>query len=281
MIVYFNGDYLNIDEVKISPFDRGFQFADGVYEVLRSYNGKLFRFESHMKRLEYSLNELNINFEALKQFESISQNLAEMNNFLHKEFSVYIQITRGVQFPRKHNYENNLSPTVFVSVSELKDISYQLEKGVKVILEKDIRWARCDIKSIALLPSTIAKTKAFHSDAYDSIFYRDNLITEGSHTNFFAVKNDVVYTAPLSNFILEGITREVIIDLCKKNKINIEESYIRLEEILDFDEFFITGTLTEITPVVQIDNSIIGNGSPGKMTKLLQKSFYEFVNSTN
>ena len=281
MIVYFNGDYLHIDEVKISPYDRGFQFADGVYEVLRSYNRKLFRFESHMKRLEYSLNELNINFKALKQFERISQNLAEMNNFLHKEFSVYIQITRGVQFPRKHNYENNLSPTVFFSVSELKDISYQLEKGVKVILEKDIRWARCDIKSIALLPSTIAKTRAVHSDAYDSIFYRDNLITEGSHTNFFAVKNDVVYTAPLSNFILEGITREVIIDLCKKNKINIEESYIRLEEILDYDEFFITGTLTEITPVVQIDNSLIGNGSPGKMTKLLQKSFYEYVNSTN
>jgi len=281
MIVYFNGDYLHIDEVKISPYDRGFQFADGVYEVLRSYNRKLFRFESHMKRLEYSLNELNINFKALKHFERISQNLAEMNNFLHKEFSVYIQITRGVQFPRKHNYENNLSPTVFFSVSELKDISYQLEKGVKVILEKDIRWARCDIKSIALLPSTIAKTRAVHSDAYDSIFYRDNLITEGSHTNFFAVKNDVVYTAPLSNFILEGITREVIIDLCKKNKINIEESYIRLEEILDYDEFFITGTLTEITPVVQIDNSLIGNGSPGKMTKLLQKSFYEYVNSTN
>jgi D-alanine transaminase len=281
MIVYFNGEYLHLDEVKVSPFDRGFQFADGVYEVLRTYNGKLFRFESHMKRLEFSLSELNINFKVQDEFETISIKLAEMNKLLNHNFSVYIQITRGVQFPRKQNYENNLSPTVFVSVSKLKDISYQHKRGVKVILEKDIRWARCDIKSIALLPSIMAKTRAIKSDAYDSIFHRENLITEGSHTNFFAVKNNIIYTAPLSNFILEGITREVIINLCKKNKIKIVEDYVKLDDILQYDEFFITGTLTEITPVVQIDNFIIGNGSPGKLTILLQKYFYEYINSTN
>jgi D-alanine transaminase len=279
MIVYFNGKYLPLDEVKISPYDRGFQYADGVYEALRSYNGILFRFESHMKRLKYSLDELNISFNALEEIESISLKLAEMNIILPKDFSVYIQITRGVQFPRKHNYYDDLTPTVFVSVSELKDNSQQLEKGVKVILEEDIRWTRCDIKSISILPSTLAKTKAVNSDSYEAIFHRDDKITEGSHTNFFAIKDDVVFTAPLSNFILEGITREVIIELCAVNTIKVVEDYIRADELQTFDEFFITGTTTEVTPVVQINEWAVANGMPGELTIALQKQFREHVNS--
>jgi D-alanine transaminase len=279
MIIYFNGKYLPLDEVKISPFDRGFQYADGVYEALRSYNGKLFRYESHMKRLKYSLDELNISFNSLNEFESISLRLAEMNKILPGDFSVYIQITRGVQFPRKHNYENNLTPTVFVSVSELKDNSHQLEKGVKVILEEDIRWTRCDIKSVSLLPSTLAKTKAVNSDAYEAIFYRDDKITEGSHTNFFGLKDNVLYTAPLSNYILAGITREVVIELCVENKTKVIEDYIRADQLKNYDEFFITGTTTEVTPVIQIDDWIIGNGNPGEVTRIIQKYFREYVNS--
>lgn len=279
MIIYFNEKYLPLDEVKISPYDRGFHYADGVYETLRSYNGKLFRFESHMRRLKYSLNELNIVFNNLKEFEFISLKLAEMNNIIPEDFSVYIQITRGVQFPRKHNYENNLTPTVFVSVSNLKDNSELLEKGVKVILEEDIRWTRCDVKSISILPSTLAKTKAVNLDAYEAIFYRDGKIMEGSHTNFFAVKDGVVYTAPLSNYILEGITREVVIELCVENKIKVIEDYIWVDKLKTFDEFFVTGTKTEITPVGQINDWIVKSGAPGKLTKLIQKYFREYVNS--
>lgn len=279
MIVYFNKKYLPLDEVKISPYDRGFHYADGVYETLRSYNGKLFQFESHMNRLKYSLNELNICFNDLKEFEFISLKLAEMNDIIPEDFSVYIQITRGVQFPRKHNYENNLIPTVFVSVSKLKDNSEQLERGVKVILEEDMRWTRSDVKSVSILPSTLVKTKAVNQNAYEAIFHRDNKITEGSHTNFFAVKDSVVYTAPLSNFILEGITRKVIIELCVENKIKVIEDYIRVDQLKSFDEFFITGTTTEITPVIRIADSIVGNGFPGKITRLIQKFFREYVNS--
>jgi len=281
MIVYFNGKYIPQDEVKISPYDRGFHFADGVYEALRSYNGKLFRVDSHLRRLKYSLSELNIKLDDINKFESVSYHLAELNKILPDDFSVYIQITRGVQFPRKHNYDDDLSPTVFVSVSKLKDNSEQLEKGVKVILEEDIRWTRCDIKSISLLPSIMAKTKAVNLDAYEAVFHRDDLITEGSHTNFFAVKKGVVYTAPLSNFILEGITREVIIELCIKNKIKIEEEYIKVSDIKNYEEFFITGTTTEITPVIQIDDWMFGDGLPGKLTRVLQKYFREHVNSFN
>lgn len=279
MIVYFNGKYVSPDEVKISPYDRGFQYADGVYEALRSYNGKLFRFESHIKRLQYSLNELNIGFNTLDEFESISLNLAKMNNILPEGFSVYIQITRGVQFPRKHNYEKNLAPSVFVSVSKLKDNSEQLEKGVKVILEEDIRWTRCDIKSISILPAIMSKTKAVNSDAYEAVLNRDDLVTEGTHTNFFAVKKGVVYTSSLSNFILEGITREVIIELCIKNKIRIEEDYIKVSDMQNYEEFFITGTTTEVTPVIQINDWLVGNGSPGKLTRLIQNIFQDYVKS--
>lgn len=279
MIVYFNEKYLPLDEVKISPYDRGFQYADGVYEALRSYNGKLFRFNSHMKRLKYSLTELNINFNGLDELESIARKLAEMNKILPEDFSVYIQITRGVQYPRNHNYEDNLIPTVFISVSKLKNNSENLEKGVKIILEEDIRWKRCDIKSISILPSIMAKTMAVNSDAYEAIFHRDTKISEGSHTNFFAIKDDVVYTAPLSNFILEGITRALIIELCNQNKIDVAEDYIRVNELKSFDEFFLTGTTTEITPVVQINDWIIGNGSPGRSARKIQKIFKEYVKS--
>lgn len=268
-----------LDEVKISPYDRGFQYADGVYEALRSYNGKLFRIESHVKRLKYSLNELNIGFYNLNEFGFISLKLAELNNILTADFSVYIQITRGVQFPRKHNYENNLTPTVFVSVAKLKDNSQHVEMGVKVILEEDIRWTRCDIKSISILPSIMGKTRAVNSDAYEAIFHRGNLITEGSHTNFFAIKDDVIYTAPLSNLILEGITREVVIELCIENKKKIVEDYIRVDELKSFDEFFVTGTTTEITPVVRINDWFVGNGLPGESTRKIQKIFKEYAES--
>jgi D-alanine transaminase len=127
----------------------------------------------------------------------------------------------------------------------------------------------------------MAKTKAVNLDAYEAVFYRDDLITEGSHTNFFAVKKGVVYTAPLSNFILEGITREVLIEICIKNKIRIKEEYIKVSDIKNYEEFFITGTTTEITPVIQIDDWMVGNGSPGKSTRLIQKYFREHVNSFN
>jgi D-alanine transaminase len=279
MIVYFNGKYLPLDEVKISPNDRGFHFADGVYETLRSYKGKIFHFDSHMRRLNYSLSELNINVNDLNVYKPISLNLARINNILPKDFSVYIQITRGNQFPRRHNYDDNLTSTLFISVSKLNEDPSRLKKGVKVILEKDIRWTRCDIKSISLLPAILANKKAIGNNAYEAILYRDDLITEGSHTNFFGVKEGVVYTTPLSNFILEGITREVIIGLCKKYDIKVTEEYIKVSELKSFDEFFITGTTTEVTPVVQIDDWVAGDGLPGKITKSIQKLFKDLTDT--
>jgi D-alanine transaminase len=279
MFVYYNGQFLLKEEVKISPFDRGFLFGEGVYEALRTYNNKIFCFNEHLKRLKFSLQQLNIPFNNFSNLENIIYKTAELNN-IKKAFSVYLQITRGSNFPRTHHYEETIDPNIFLYVNPIKDHTKELNDGVSVILEKDIRWLRCNIKSTSLLPATIANQKAFLNNKYEAIFFRDNFITEGSHTNFFAVKNGKIFTAPLANYILEGVTRSIVINICKKNKIDLREEYIRVKELKKFDEFFITGTTTEITPVVQIDDWIIDKGVPGKITRQIQELFTELTNQS-
>lgn len=276
MFVYFNDKYLPHEEVKLSPFDRAFLFSDGVYEALRTYNRKLFRLEDHLERLKYSLSQLEIPFNDFHQIENISIKLAEINN-IKSEYSVYLQISRGVSFPRTHNYANNLTPNVFAFAKPIKDNSKEKNIGVKVILEKDLRWLRCDIKSTSLLPSVMANQTAISKNAYEAILFRDDFITEGSHTNFFAVKNNKVFTAPLSNFILDGITRKVVLELCKENKIDFSEEYIKSNDIKTFNEFFITGTTTEVTPIIQIGDWIIGGGKTGRVTRSIQELFFNAV----
>ncbi len=276
MIVYFNDKYIPHDEVKISPFDRAFLFADGVYEALRTYNGKLFRLDDHLERLKYSLSQLEIPFNDFHQIENTSTKLAEIND-IKTDYSVYLQISRGISFPRTHNYENNLTPNVFAYAKPIKDNSKEKNIGVKVILEKDLRWLRCDIKSISLLPSVMANQNAIRNNAFEAILFRDDIITEGSHTNFFAVKNNKIYTAPLSNYILNGITRKVILELCKENKIDFFEEHITINKLKDYDEFFVTGTTTEVIPVIRVDDWIVGDGTPGNITRSIQELFFNSV----
>lgn len=276
MIVYFNDKYIPHKEVKISPFDRAFLFADGVYEALRTYNGKLFRLNNHLERLKYSLCELDMSYNDFNLIENIFTYLADINN-IKPEYSVYLQISRGVSFPRTHNYEDNLTPNVFAFVKPIKDNSKEITEGVKVILEKDLRWLRCDIKSTSLLPSVMANQNAIRNNAFEGILFRDDIITEGSHTNFFAVKNNTVFTAPLSNYILSGVTRKIVFELCKENKINICEEYVKVNDIKNFDEFFITGTTTEVTPIIQIDDWTVSDGKPGIITLKIQGLFFNTV----
>lgn len=276
MIVYFNDKYTPHEEVKVSPFDRSFLFSDGVYEALRTYNGKLFRLDDHLERLRYSLSELDINFNDLDLIENICAKLSNINN-IKTDYSVYLQISRGVSFPRSHNYEVNLIPNVFAFVKPIKDNSKQITDGVKVVLEKDLRWLRCDIKSTSLLPSIMANQNAIRNYAFEAILFRDDFITEGSHTSFFAVKDNRIFTVPLSNYILNGVTRKVVLELCKENNIDICEEHIEVNKLKDYDEFFITGTTTEVTPIIQIDDWIVGNGKPGKVTRNIQELFYETV----
>jgi len=276
MLVYFNGKFISHEDVKVSPFDRAFLFSDGVYEALRTYNGKFFRLDDHLKRLKYSLQEIDLPFSDFIQIENICSKLAKINN-IKTDYSVYLQISRGVSFPRTHHYEDNISPNIFAFVKPIKNNSKEINEGVKVILEKDIRWLRCDIKSTSLLPSVMANQKAIRSGAYEAILHRNDFITEGSHTNFFAVKNNKVFSAPLSHYILDGITRKVVLELARENKIDFIEEYIKVNKLKNFDEFFITGTTIEVTPIVQIDQWLVNNGKPGEVTRNIQELFLKAV----
>lgn len=277
MICYFNAKYLSVADIKISPFDRGFLFADGVYESIRTYNKKLFRYDDHLDRLKRSLKEIRIDFKDLEAIENIIYELM-INNEIENEALAYIQITRGSAIQRTHHFpEEKTEPTIFISVRELVENSEEQNNGIKVILQEDVRWLRCDIKSISLLPVVLASQKAKDENAVEAILVRDGLITEGTHTNFFAIKNETVYTAPKSRLILEGITRKFVLELCEKFKVDYCEEYINKDELKSFNEFFITSTTKEITPVVEIDYWKINSGKPGKITLSLQSLFKKIV----
>jgi D-alanine transaminase len=277
MIVYFNTDFKFLNDVSVSPFDRGFLFADGVYESIRTYNKKLFRYEDHLDRLKRSLKETRINFTELDPIENIIYELM-IKNEINDEALVYIQITRGSAFPRTHSFpKEKISPTIFIYVQNLKENTKEQTKGVKVILQEDVRWLRCDIKSTSLLPVVLASQKATEENAAEAILIRDGMITEGTHTNFFAVKNETLYTAPKSKLILEGITRKVVLELCDKFKIDYREEFIEKDDLKSFNEFFITSTTKEITPVISIDYWTINEENPGKITKSLQSLFKKIV----
>lgn len=273
-IVYLNGNFIPKNEAFVSPEDRGFNFADGIYEVIKYYGGKPFRYADHMDRLRRSLREISIDFDDLDQFEVVFQTLLEQNGLAIQEAGVYLQISRG-SHTRIHQFPENIKPTVYTTVFPFSSKWDQLENGVKVITTEDIRWLRCDIKSISLLPNVLAAEKAHEQNAVEAIFIRNGIVTEGSHSSFMAVKNGVVYTHPDSNLILPGITKIVIREICRENNIRLIEEGIPATELINMDEMMIIGTGSEVTPVVQMDESLVGNGKPGPVTLFIQEKFFE------
>lgn len=277
MIIYLNGSFIPLEEAKLSPFDRGFLFADGVYEAIRTYNGKLFRLEDHLSRLKRSLLSIEIEYNEVDQLDSIIYKLIEKNHFASENIFIYLQITRGSSLTRTHHFPDSTISTIFITTNEIKDNDDKRNKGVKVITTEDLRWKRCDIKSISLLPAVLAKQKAHENSAEEAILVRDGVITEGTHTNFFAVRNNTVYTAPEGNFILSGITRKVVIELCNKLDIKVKEEFIKTDKLKSFDEYFITSTTKEITPVAQINDWKPGEKVPGEITQRLLDAFIELT----
>ena len=277
---YLNGKFIKGDDLRISPFDRGFQFADGVYETIRWHNTKLFRLEDHLERLKKSLAGLKINFNDFTEIENAISKLVKINSFTEEHLLVYLQITRGEFFPRQHFFPpSDVKPTVFISVTPFKPKELELKEGIKVILYDDLRWGRCDIKSTMLLPNIMARQEALEKNAGEAILVRNGFITEGTHTNFFAVKDGKLFTHPLSTYILSGVTRKVILEICNENKIPFVEKKIKADELKNFDECMITGTISEATPVIQIDDWKVGNEKPGPVTMKLQKILCEMIAS--
>jgi D-alanine transaminase len=275
--VYFNGRYMTADEVRISPDDRGFLFADGVYEVIRTYRRRLFRLDQHLARLARSLRELRISYDGLPGLGAVCGELLARNRLSSGEARFYIQITRGAA-PRRHAFPPpGTPPTVYARVDGLEPETEQQRDGIRVVLASDNRWGRCDIKSVALLANVLALQRALDQGASEAVFVRDGLVTEGTHSNVFAVVDGVVRTAPLSGTVLPGVTRDVVLEVCRRERVAVEEGPLSDEAFLAAPEAFVTGTTAEITPIVAVGEGRIGDGRPGPVTRRLQAGFRAFV----
>ncbi len=273
MIVYFNGRYLSKDDVRISPDDRGFLFADGIYEVTRAYGGRLFRVDDHIRRLDRSLRILRIDPAPAAALPEIAERLLQANDL--PDALVYVQVTRGAA-PRNHAFPNPATePTVYAAVSPAVSNAPMQQDGTRVILVPDLRWGRCDVKSVALLPNVLANQRAHDAGAYEALFVRDGALTEGTHTNVCAVFDGELRTYPSTNYILPGVTRTVVLELCAAQGIPYRLEPFYEHELRRADELMILGTSTEVTPVVQVDDWRVGDGTPGPVTRRLQHAFRE------
>lgn len=275
-IVYLNGRFVEKSLALISPDDRGFNFADGIYEVIKYYRGIPFRYADHLERLKRSLREIRLDFNGCDQLEDVFRELIVKNGLGGGEAGIYLQITRG-SHPRIHQFPAHCIPTVYAYAFPFAANRDQQLNGIKVITAEDTRWSRCDIKSVALLPNVLAFQKAVDKGAGEVIFIRRGIVTEASHSSVMWVRNGAVCTHPTSNHVLPGITERVIMEICRQAEIPFVEEEITEADLKTADEVFIAGTGSEVTPAVNIDGTIIGNGSPGKLTRTIQGRFFDMV----
>ncbi|MDF4203039.1 aminotransferase class IV [Maribacter sp. SA7] len=269
--VYLNGQIVNSDEAKVSVFDRGFIFGDGLYEVMVQINGKFFYEKEHLERLQSGLHKINIDFDTSQLSIGIND-LLKASLLTEKDCMLYIQITRGVA-PRQHSFPSSIKPTVMMYAvpKALPEINLV---NAHVITRKDFRWSRCDIKMTSLLGNVMLNEEAMQHECYETILHRNGMFTEASHSNLFFVKDGVVLTHKADEYILNGITRIVVIELCKSLGIEVRETAISLEDIGSVDEAFLTGTSTQIAAIQKIDEYQLYTGNKkGPITKKLQEAF--------
>lgn len=277
-IAFLNGQFLPIEQARVSIDDRGFQFGDGIYEVIRVYGGIPFRLEEHVMRLERSAQAIGIPMTmGTEDWKGLIREGLEQTQL--KESKVYIQITRGVA-PREHTFPASSLPTILMTIREFTKVDPALRaNGVLAIILPDQRWARCSIKSLNLLPNVLAKQQAKDEGAFEAILVKEGLVTEGTSSNVMAVLNGVIVTPPLSDQLLAGVTREEILTLARKAGIGVEEGPLRKSELFEAQEVFLAGTTIEVIGVTRIDGKVIGEDKVGPVTKQLQYLFEEAVKS--
>jgi D-alanine transaminase len=269
----YNQEIISLDELKIPVFDRSFFFGDAVYEVIRVYQKKPFLIASHLNRLANSLKEMSI------------ENVPDLRNDIYQNISlndisegmVYIQISRG-SLPRSHSFHNlSLKPNVLIYSTPF--FSHPAEKeastGTYAITHEDIRWHRCDIKSVNLLANCLVQTKAQQAGAKEAILIRNNQVTEGSSSNVFIVKNGVIKTPALSSFILPGTRRQFLVNFFKTHEYIVLETTIKKSELYEADEVFITSSIKEAIAIVAIDGHNIGHGQVGPIALLARQAILE------
>lgn len=277
--ILWNDQIVEEKEVKIGFEDRGYQFGDGIYEVIKIYNGDLFTATEHIDRLYASADKIQLVMPYTKdKLHQLMHELIETNELQNGQ--IYLQVTRG-NSPRIHNFPNPAVSSVLTAYTkETTRPLAQLESGVKACFVEDIRWLRCDIKSLNLLGNVLAKQEAVTKDCFEAILHRGETVTEGSSSNMYGIKDGVLYTHPVSNLILNGITRKVILDCCEEIGLPIVEKAMTKEETLQMDEFIMSSTNAEVMPIISIDGNAIGDGKPGEFTRKLQKAFEQKIPST-
>ena len=276
-IVYLNGEYVPAEEATVSVEDRGFLFADGIYEVVRLYHGCVFELEAHLQRWARSAEGARLPLRnTLTELPTIFQRLVQENNLLDAE--IYVQYTRGVAHPRTHAFPTEVHPTLLAMPVPLHlPPPEAYTQGLRTIALPDLRWQRCDIKSTMLLPNVMAKQQAREQGAFEAILVRDGVVKEGASTNILAVFEGQLATHPLDHSILGGITRQAVLGLAEELGIPVREKPFTLEQVYSAQELFLSSTTSEVLPLTRINGQPVGTGRPGPVTLRLYEAFQKLT----
>ncbi|MDD2660503.1 MAG: D-amino acid aminotransferase [Methylococcales bacterium] len=273
--VFLNGQYLPLNEAKVSVLDRGFLFGDGVYEVIPSYSGRLFHFQEHLERLENSLAAIRLaNPHTREQWLDILSPLLDVN----LDQYIYLQITRGVAPKRDHAFPEDTPATVFAMCSVIVPFA-GLNDGIKAVSMDDARWKFCNVKAITLLGNILHRQEAIDQDCAEALLVKDGYVIEGAASNVFAVIDGVLCTPPKGNDILPGITRDVILEIARKNNIPCSEEKIPFAALQTASEIWVTSSTREIIPVVELDSKQVSDGKPGPVWHAMNLLFQAYKKS--
>lgn len=267
-IVYLNGAFLPVDQAKVSVMDRGFLFADGVYEVVPLIDRHLVGLEGHLNRLRKSLFGISLPFEFQDRFfVDIFKTLFERNPDQGDNRAIYLQVTRGVSDTRAHPFPTEpITPTIFVQTTPVDILSFDvIKQGAAAVTTEDLRWEWCHIKSTSLLPNVLSTQKAKEASAKEAILIRDGMVTEGASSNVFVVKDGEILTPHADKGILRGVTRDLVLDLAAQNNIPCREAHIPEAALYDANEVWVTSSTKEILPIVKINDRMVGDGSAGQV----------------
>ena len=274
-LAYLENRFQPIAEARVPINDRGYLFADGIYEVAVTRNGRPFLLAEHFARFERSAAAIRLRLPfSFEELANLIRDGIERAGFA--ETMVYIQVTRGVE-NRRHDYSTDLEPTLLMTFRARPEVPEKLRReGVSIITVPEIRWSRCDIKSIALLPNVMMKQQAVEQGCKEALFVTDaGIIHEGTAANIFLVRDQTLLTPPADHHILAGITRKFIIEQARARDIEVFETECQIEELLKADEAFITSSTVDLLPVVRVDDQTIGSGRPGPMSRMIESFFSE------
>lgn len=270
-------EYVNHEELNYPFEERGLQFGDGVYEVVRIYGGQYYLMDQHVDRLYRSAEaiKLEVPFEKAELYQKLQQ-LLEMNE-VTGDAKMYLQITRG-SAPRDHVFPEGVVANLYAYVKDVPRKLEPMREGVSVITHPDVRWDLCYIKSLNLLPNVMAKQEANEQGSFEAILHKEGKITECSSSNAYLVKDGTIYTHPATKNILHGCVRMRIEDFCEELGIPFTEIPFTLEHIQEADEMFLSSSTAEIMPITQVDGDLIGDGAPGNITRQLQQAYEKDAN---